>query len=118
MGLFRLFRGKRHQPPSPAPPAAPVSRPAPRKRREPWLDHGLHHGAHVPCARCDRRLRVALQSPSSVTVSHDGALDGIVLVCADCGRLLCATCALAASDNPYLPRCDGCRGNVTLPMSR
>jgi hypothetical protein len=53
-----------------------------------------------------------------VTVSHDGAMDGMALICTGCGRLLCADCALAASDNPYLPKCDRCRASVTIPMSR
>ncbi|WP_281909086.1 hypothetical protein [Streptomyces olivaceus] len=53
-----------------------------------------------------------------MTVSHDGALDGIALICTECGRLIRRDCALAASDNPYLPKCHHCGGGVTIPMSR
>lgn len=89
-----------------------------RTAHQPWLDHGLANGAAVACRRCSRGLKVRLQSPSSVTVSHDGALAGMALICTECGRLLCADCALAASNNPYMPKCDRCQSPVTVPMSR
>ncbi|MFF5718230.1 hypothetical protein [Streptomyces buecherae] len=52
-----------------------------------------------------------------MTVSHDGALEGMALIRAACGQLLRSACALAASDNPYLPRRDRCGGQVTLPVA-
>lgn len=110
MALFR--RRQRSTPPAPHPrPAA-----APPDGR-PWLDHGLADGDLVECARCHTALEVRLATRTSVTVSHDDALAGTALVCTSCGRLLCADCGLAASDNPYLPKCDGCRGHLTLPMT-
>ncbi|CAL9471142.1 hypothetical protein [Streptomyces sp. enrichment culture] len=107
-----LFRRKRRYSPS----ASALY--AVQAGHEPWLDHGLADGETVTCGRCAGQLGVRLVSPSSVTVSHDGALDGIALICTACGRLLCRDCALAASDNPYMPKCDHCRAGVTVPMSR
>lgn len=116
-----LFRRKRHSPPSEGQTggsAGQAGGSAGRGGHRPWLDHGLTNGARVACGGCTRGLEVRLQSQSSVTVSHDGAMDGMALICTGCGRLLCADCALAASDNPYLPKCDRCRASVTIPMSR
>ncbi|WP_217197199.1 hypothetical protein [Streptomyces buecherae] len=106
MGLFRRNGKKRRPAPSGGVAGA-----------RPWVDHGLVDGETVECGRCARTLRVAPQSASSVTVSHDGALEGVALICTACGQLLCSACALAASDNPYLPRCDRCGGQVTLPVT-
>ncbi|GHJ02922.1 hypothetical protein TPA0906_47870 [Streptomyces olivaceus] len=105
-----LFRRKRR--------SSPAVSSAGQARHQPWFDHGLSNGETVTCGRCAGELGVRLQSQSSVTVSHDGALDGIALICTECGRLICRDCALAASDNPYLPKCHHCGGGVTIPMSR
>ena len=102
-----LFRRKRRP--------SPTARPA---ASQPWLDHGLSNGDTVTCGRCDRELTVRLQREASVVVTHDGVLDQLTLICIGCGRLLCADCAVSASDNPYIPKCDRCRGRVVPAMSR
>ncbi|MEU3960381.1 hypothetical protein AB0F42_11230 [Streptomyces buecherae] len=106
MGLFRRNGKTRRRAPSGG--AA-----GPR----PWVDHGLADGETVECGRWARTLRVALLSASSVTASHDGALEGMALIRTACGQSLCSACALAASDNPYPPKCDRCGGHVTLPVA-
>jgi hypothetical protein len=82
---------------------------------EPWLAHGLHDGDSAECASCGRTQRVKLLARARVIVTSEGVLDGVIRICAGCGRLLCADCTVGR--NPSLRECDTCGAPVVVPMA-
>jgi hypothetical protein len=70
----------------------------------------------VHCGVCRRTLRVKLwQGPGPFVTTPDD-IEGIALICGDCGQFYCAECA--TPDQSYLPTCDDCRlpGGVTFML--
>jgi hypothetical protein len=82
---------------------------------EPWLAHGLTDGDTASCQSCGRRLAVRLVPRKAVIVTHTGALQGRILICTGCGRLLCRDCTVR--ETARLLQCDRCRRPVVIPMS-
>ena len=100
-------------------PAGSAPRQASRsERREFWWDHVLVSGQRVDCAVCGRTLRVKVFESTEVAVAVQGELDGIALICGDCGRLHCVDCA-APGGSPR-PTCHWCQrpDSVTIPVTR
>lgn len=85
--------------------------------RRPWLEHGLSNGDTVDCEVCGRTLTVRLERDSMVTVATKDALRGAVMICTECARVLCNSCAAASRGRTHLLTCDRCQGSVALPMS-
>lgn len=100
--------------------AVPVRRAGSEQTAKPWLDHGLVDGNIVACGRCGRGLTVKLQhqGQEEVLIAVAGVLAEHPLICIACGQLLCESCALHVSDNPYTPKCDSCGDRMVPPMSR
>src|SRR5882672_8571507 len=100
MGLFQ--RSAPHRTPEPAPNGAP------------WLNHGFRGGEQVQCTLCSAPLTVKLfDDPSRLIVGREDAMQGLALICADCGQLLCAACCLSVG----VSECHLCGGPVS-PLYR
>lgn len=81
---------------------------------EPWKNHGLNDRQLVECGSCRGEVTVRLVEGGTVLLATVENMRGEALICGDCGRILCADCALAAVDRPFedLATCDRCRGRV------
>ena len=81
---------------------------------EPWKNHGLSDRQLVECGSCRGEVTVRLVEGGAVLLATVENMRGAALICGDCGRILCADCALAAVDRPFerLATCDRCGGRA------
>ena len=94
--------------------AAEQAQSAPMTGTEPWLAHGLHDGDRVACQSCGQVAVAQLHESTAVLIAVAGSLDGRILVCTGCGRLLCLPCSMVRDSD--VSRCDQCGDTVVPPM--
>lgn len=87
-----------------------------------FFNHSYTGGERVLCERCQAPTYVQIVGAGAVSVTTGGGVRNATMICGDCGRKLCKTCAIEVGFPPGmnmgLIHCDECGGIIAMPSRR